>query len=79
MDKKHCAGCHNDFYNHQENADGKRECWLLKDAKLVDRLMIPVDLMPPYKMKSQKVPNCYNRPGYGTVKPEAIGADGYWM
>jgi hypothetical protein len=33
---KHCRGCGNDFYN----GEGAKECWSLKDAKLITRYAI---------------------------------------
>ena len=78
MDKKHCSGCEDNFYN-GNNPYGVKECWCLKDATLEKRLLIPVDLAPPYKgIKPVKVPSCFKRKRYVTVKPEAIGSDGYW-
>jgi len=32
--KKYCVGCRNNFYN-GNNQYGIKECWLLKDAKVV--------------------------------------------
>ena len=78
MDKKHCAGCIDDFYNHRQNFDGN-ECWMLKDAKLEKRLLIHRDACPPYKgLKPKAMPTCYKAQYYVTVKPEAISKDGFW-
>ena len=78
MDKKHCSGCRDDFYN-GKNDLGVGECWMLKDAKREPRLLIPISMPPPYKhIKAESLPTCYKAQGYATVKPEAIGADGYW-
>lgn len=78
MDKQHCDGCRDDFYN-DKNPYGVKECWLLKDGKREKRLLIPISLAPPYKhIKPQMLPTCYKADGYATVKPESIREDGYW-
>jgi hypothetical protein len=78
MNVKHCSGCRNNFYN-GNNPMGIKECWSLKSAKLVKRLLIPVDMPPPYTgMPKRTVPDCYHVERYVTVKPEAIRKDGYW-
>lgn len=78
IDVKHCAGCYNDFYN-GKNQLGVQECWSRKDAKLEPRLLIPIDLRPPYThIEPKKVPTCYKRQRYATVKPESLTKDGYW-
>lgn len=77
IDIKNCEGCRDDFYN-SHNDLGVTRCWNLPDAKLVQRILVPIDLAPPYKLKAQTVPCCYSKPRHVTVKPESIGADGYW-
>jgi hypothetical protein len=77
MDRKHCAGCRDDFYNGNNNL-GVKECWVLKDAKLINRIKIHVDQPPPYKQKAEKKPNCYRAPRYVFVSPESLTKDGYW-
>jgi len=75
---EHCVGCYNDFYNGR-NSIGVKECWNRKDAVLAPRLLIHVDQAPPYKnIKPRDVPTCYKQQRFVTVKPEAIGSDGYW-
>lgn len=76
--KKDCRGCYNDVYNH--GCGGAEECWLLKSATLEKRLLIPVDLMPPYNRKAiQLVPSCYKNQRYVTVDPEkSLDERGYW-
>lgn len=39
MDKKHCNGCRNDFYN-GNNPMGVNECWSLREARLVTKYRI---------------------------------------
>lgn len=70
-----CAGCYNDVYNGQL----ARECWNLPSATLESRLLIHVDLAPPYlHLKPRKVPSCYKMQRYVTVNPDAIDKQGYW-
>lgn len=82
MDKKHCSGCIDNFYN-GNNPYGVKECWSLKDAKLVTRIAIGHWESPPYLNKKKlKVPACWqgegsNRTHY--IKPESITTDGYWQ
>jgi hypothetical protein len=77
MNVKHCSGCRNNFYN-GNNDMGIKECWSLKSAKLTKRLLIPVDMPPPYTFPPRTVPDCYHVDRYVTVKPEAIDERGYW-
>lgn len=77
MDVRHCAGCHNDFYNGHNNL-GVKECWSLKDAQLVPRLLIHVDRPPPYREKPQLRPVCYKAERHVTVNPDSLTKDGYW-
>ena len=82
MDKKHCLGCRNDFYN-DKNHLGVKECWSFKKAKLVTKLG-PIGHWenPPYKNKEKKkIPNCWHGEGSNRVhwvEPDAITSDGYW-
>lgn len=73
-----CVGCHNNFYN-GNNELGVRKCWSLDSAKMVKKIQIHVDQMPPYKgVKATLRPSCYHISRYVFVAPEAIGKDGYW-
>jgi hypothetical protein len=75
---KHCAGCKDNFYN-GNNELGVKRCWMLADAEFVKRLIIPVDLPPPYKhLKPRKVLNCYHEHRCVSIKPEALTSAGYW-
>jgi hypothetical protein len=79
LDVKHCKDCYNDFYNGRENFGGKNYCYSREKAELVPRLLIPIDLRPPYThLNVQQVPNCYHRQRYATVKPESLTKEGYW-
>lgn len=68
MDKKHCVGCYNDYYNHGNNSN-TGECWLLKRAKLIMRKRVHINQRPPWKQKARKYPNCYRETGYVFVGP----------
>lgn len=67
MDKKHCAGCRNNFYN-GNNDLGVQECWSLKRAKLKTRYQIGT-WTPTFRENFVKVrlPNCYRKVGYSFV------------
>jgi hypothetical protein len=78
MDIKNCSGCENDFYNGKNNL-GVDRCWNADSAKLVNRILVTVDMPPPYKRLSEReVPNCYKEKGYVKVAKETLTADGYW-
>lgn len=65
---KHCAGCHDDFYNHRGEGTGR--CWSLPTMKLEMRKEVPCSQRPPWLQKAQKIPNCYHRPQYVYVKAD---------
>jgi len=71
MDKKHCAGCHNDFYN-GNNPLGVSECWSLKTAKLIKRKAVHIDQRPPWNQKAETYPSCYILDRHVFVKPEQV-------
>lgn len=81
MDRKHCPGCRNNFYNGNNNL-GIKQCWSLKDAKLVSRVPVGHWENPPYlNKKIVKVPNCWHGEGSDRthyVDPKSITSDGYW-
>jgi hypothetical protein len=66
--RQHCRGCGNDFYN----GEGAKECWSLKDAKLVTRYAIgfwtPMDTAK--NIHEVVKCNCYHE--RGTVYMEAV-------
>lgn len=68
MDKKHCAGCYCNDYNH--GLGGAKECWNLADAKVILRKEVHVDQVPPWKQKARRFPNCYHRQRYVYVKAD---------
>ncbi len=63
MDKKHCRGCRNNFYN-GNNDLGVNECWSLKDAKLIMRKEVHINDVPPWNQKAEKFPDCYHKPKF---------------
>jgi hypothetical protein len=78
LEVKHCDGCIDDFYN-GHNDIGVSFCWNRTTAKLEPRFLIHIDAMPPYRnIKPSLRPTCYRQSRHVTVKPEAIGPDGYW-
>ena len=81
MNKKHCSGCRNNFYNGNNNF-GVKECWSLKGAKLVSRIPIGHWENPPYLNKKKvKVLNCWHGEGSNRthyVDPSTITSEGYW-
>lgn len=83
IDKQHCVGCRDDYYNHTRcglnEASGEPSCWSRETATLVWAKDIPVDLPPPYTgIKETIRPSCYRRPRYIRVKKEHLTTTGYW-
>lgn len=77
--KTMCNGCRDDFYNHRTNFDGSTECWHYKDAKVVKRMVIHINQMPPYKQKPETVLSCRTQERFVIVDPEkSLNAAGYW-
>ncbi len=63
MDKSKCEGCRDDFYN-GNNDIGVKECFNLKNAKIVLKKKVHINQVPPWKQKAIKVPDCYRMSGY---------------
>lgn len=73
-----CAGCEDDFYN-GKNPYGIPECWNRESAKMTEKILIPIDLAPPYKnLNLESLPSCYRRKRHVAVKPEVLDSQGYW-
>ena len=76
MDRKHCLGCYNDFYNHNNMgmnmATGKPECWMLKDAKIIWRKEVHIDQRPPWTQKAERFPDCYHCQSFIYVSPNRV-------
>ena len=66
MDKRHCSGCEDDFYNHRQTPgfDGGRECWSLKTAKLCMRKRVSIHQRPPWLNAPEQLPSCYHQKGF---------------
>ena len=60
---KHCAGCHDNFYNHPGNSPDGR-CWSLDTMKLVIKKEVSIDQRPPWTQKAKRLPACYHRPRF---------------
>lgn len=68
---KHCAGCHDDFYNYHGLSPTGR-CWSLASMKLDWRKEVPVDQCPPWTQKAKRLPTCYHRPRFVYVGKDQI-------
>lgn len=69
MDRKHCVGCRNDFYNGRQNVGGNT-CWNLKDAKLIMRKEVHINQVPPWTQKAQLLPHCYHKEQFVYLEPD---------
>ena len=69
MDKKHCIGCNDNFYN-GNNPYGIQVCWALDRAKLIMRKRVGLNDRPPWTRKPEKLPDCYREKGYVFVSPD---------
>jgi len=67
--KKHCQGCENTFYPN---------CWSLEDSKVVKRIIVTTNQMPPFKSKPRETLDCYHRKGYAYIDPKNINQKGFW-
>ena len=63
MDKKHCVGCRDNFYN-GNNELGITECWSLKTATLVKKKRVDINQRPPWNQKAETIPSCHRAEGY---------------
>lgn len=79
IDRKHCSGCRNDFYNcgHGAALAPERRCWSRDDAKLVRRFRIhrDVPMVAPGAVIEVKAPDCYHATGWvfmNTCPPNAV-------
>ncbi len=81
MEKKHCVGCGDNFYN-SNNGLGVKECWAFdRKKKLEKRISIGLWENPPYlNKKAIRIPPCFHGRGNQRniyVKPESIDSSGY--
>lgn len=70
MDKKHCVGCRDDFYNGNQGPGGSKECWSFPKAKLIRRVAVHINQRPPWTQEPQLVPHCYSKERYIYVAPD---------
>ena len=76
LDRKHCQGCQNDYYNSSE----EKGCWSRKTAKLEQKILIGVDEPPPYKGKTKKkIPSCWIGRRRIAINPKSLTKDGFWQ
>lgn len=75
--KADCSGCRDDFYNHG-NHSTTSECWMFKDAQMVDRIRIGIWQNPPYPLGTVRVPSCKHEQGNCLIKREALTDEGIW-
>lgn len=80
IDLKHCAGCHNNFYNSCHSTTGK--CWSRDRGKMVWRIPVGLQESPPYLgKKAKRVPDCWTGEGpYRTIwiDKAVLDSSGYW-
>lgn len=75
--KEACSGCYNDDYN--RGLGGAKECWSYKSAKIIKRLSVHVNQMPPFNAENaEPMMSCFNRPQWCCVSPDALTSEGYW-
>lgn len=67
--KNYCSGCHDNFYNGQ-NQYGIKVCWHLKDARVVSKKEVHINQMPPFTQKPIKVLSCYHKPQFVYLDPK---------
>lgn len=65
MNNSSCVGCESNFYN-GNNPLKVKECWHLKDAKIVTRFCIGINVPQSRKENFMRVqvPGCYTQSGY---------------
>lgn len=63
--QKYCAGCRDDFYNHDGHSMNGKHCWSLPDAEVVTRYRIGWWTQPTERGAFQKVTtlSCHYAPG----------------
>ena len=68
MNKSHCIGCKDDFYN-GKNDLGVTACWNLEVAELIMRKEVHYSQVPPWTQAARELPDCYSRPHFIYVHP----------
>lgn len=60
--KSLCSGCRDNFYNQAGNSN-TGECWMLKTARVCEKMIVGIWQNPPYKWLPQKTLSCHHREG----------------
>lgn len=60
-----CHDCYNNFYN-----QGSKECWHLKNAKIVTRIKVGVWQNPPYENRPVTTLNCNIPDGFRYISTD---------
>jgi hypothetical protein len=66
---KHCIGCSENFYN-GNNPLGVKECWNLKNARLILRKRVGMWQRPPWEQPPVKALSCKRDQGYVFVQKD---------
>lgn len=78
IDRKHCLGCRQDFYN-GNNPYGIQVCWHREGAKFDQYRLVPTDLRPPYLgLPVVSLPICYDKARHVKVKLGVLDEREYW-
>jgi hypothetical protein len=65
-----CPGCTENFYNGNNNL-GVKECWNLDSSKIVRRIFIGIDWMPPYaKSEPVRTLSCHRKHRMVSIDPK---------
>lgn len=67
--KRHCEGCHDDYYNQPGNST-TGYCWSLPSMVLTMRKEVSIHQRPPWTQEATRLPDCYHRPQFVYVKPD---------
>lgn len=65
---KYCKGCTDNYYNIPGNSENG--CWLLENAKIVEKTRVGVWDNPPYKWMPEKIYHCNRPSGYVYLSKE---------
>ena len=56
--KSMCYGCYNNIY---------QPCWCYKTAKIVKKILVHIDIIPPYIEEPKKYLSCYRAQRYALL------------
>lgn len=75
--KEACSGCYNEQYHY--GLGGAKECFSYESAKIVDKIAVGVDEMPPFdKARARPMMSCYTRQRSCFVEPSSLTEQGFW-